>query len=184
MQISKTLLALGAVALCAGTVSSAAPDTEAQAKARAALYKKMAELDAQPWAGAAPAAAVATPVQIERSRESVRQEYIELNPHGDGAILYAPTSPPAGSARATSEQIERSRELVHQRLAELDAPQKAPSTPPPVVVAPPSQPAPPVVVPEPKTKQERLADLLKLYQADTISPEQYHKERAKIVAEP
>jgi len=182
MQISKSLLTLTVVAICAGTVSQAAPDTETQAKARAALHKKMAELDEQPFAGAFVGKSAATPVQIERSRESVRQQYIELNKQGGEAVSYV--APPAGNAGATSEQIERARKLVHQRLAELDAPETAPSTPPPVVVAPPSQPAPPVFADGPKTKQQRLAELLKLYQADTISPEQYHKERAKIVAEP
>jgi len=33
-------------------------------------------------------------------------------------------------------------------------------------------------------KQRRLADLLVKYQADAITPEQYHQQRAKILAEP
>jgi hypothetical protein len=33
-------------------------------------------------------------------------------------------------------------------------------------------------------KQKRLADLLARYQADEITPAQYHQERAKILAEP
>ena len=33
-------------------------------------------------------------------------------------------------------------------------------------------------------KQQRLAELLKKYRADEIGPEQYHTERAKILAEP
>jgi hypothetical protein len=36
----------------------------------------------------------------------------------------------------------------------------------------------------PKTKQQRLAELLDNYNADKITPQQYHEERAKIVAEP
>jgi hypothetical protein len=36
----------------------------------------------------------------------------------------------------------------------------------------------------PKTKQERLVELLQLYQADKISPAEYHDQRAKILAEP
>lgn len=36
----------------------------------------------------------------------------------------------------------------------------------------------------PKTKQERLMELLQLYQADKISPAEYHDRRAKILAEP
>ena len=33
-------------------------------------------------------------------------------------------------------------------------------------------------------KQQRLNDLLRRYQADEITPAQYHQERAKILAEP
>jgi hypothetical protein len=36
----------------------------------------------------------------------------------------------------------------------------------------------------PKTKQQRLADLLELYKADKLTPAQYQAERAKIMAEP
>src|SRR5262249_3441876 len=36
----------------------------------------------------------------------------------------------------------------------------------------------------PASKEARLADLLKKYKADEITPEQYHTERAKILAEP
>jgi len=34
------------------------------------------------------------------------------------------------------------------------------------------------------TKEQKLAELLRRYQADEITPYQYHLERAKIVAEP
>jgi hypothetical protein len=33
-------------------------------------------------------------------------------------------------------------------------------------------------------KQQRLAALLQQYRADQITPEQYHQQRAKILAEP
>ncbi len=33
-------------------------------------------------------------------------------------------------------------------------------------------------------KQARLNDLLRKYQADQLTPEQYHQERKKILAEP
>jgi hypothetical protein len=33
-------------------------------------------------------------------------------------------------------------------------------------------------------KERKLADLLRRYQADEITPSQYHSERAKIIAEP
>ena len=46
---------------------------------------------------------------------------------------------------------------------------------------PPAQ-APPS--PLPASKQQRLDDLLQAYRMDRISPEQYHTQRAKILAEP
>lgn len=60
MQISKTLLTLCALALCAVLVSHATPDSEAQAKAREALRQKMAELEGPPIAEAPAATAPAT----------------------------------------------------------------------------------------------------------------------------
>jgi hypothetical protein len=35
-----------------------------------------------------------------------------------------------------------------------------------------------------KNKQQRLAELLEAYKKDTISAEEYHRTRAKILAEP
>ena len=34
------------------------------------------------------------------------------------------------------------------------------------------------------TRDQKLADLLRRYKADEISPADYHSERAKILAEP
>lgn len=39
-------------------------------------------------------------------------------------------------------------------------------------------------LPVSKSKWERLADLTKLYVNDQITPQEYHKRRAEIVAEP
>ena len=49
------------------------------------------------------------------------------------------------------------------------------------------QPFPPI--PGPGTavsadKQQRLAELLRKYKADEISPEEYHQQRAKVMSEP
>jgi hypothetical protein len=34
------------------------------------------------------------------------------------------------------------------------------------------------------SKERRLDDLLRLYKADQITPQEYHVQRAKIIAEP
>jgi hypothetical protein len=44
--------------------------------------------------------------------------------------------------------------------------------------------APLVESPLPKSKQERLADLLEIYRLNLITPADYHSARAKILAEP
>jgi hypothetical protein len=45
-------------------------------------------------------------------------------------------------------------------------------------------PVPASTLPISTDKAQRLADLLRLYQADEITPLQYHTARAKIIAEP
>jgi hypothetical protein len=202
MQISKTLLTLCAVALCAGTVSQATPDSDAQAKAREALRKKMAELEAQP-VSEAPATATPKP----KPAPVVRQPAPEPASGSKAPVFSDPTSPPAGGSRATPEQIERARESVRQKFVELGEQDKA-TVRAPAGAAPAGQPEQPMTVRQPKpkvrpapaptvfdpipappstlpaSKEARLAELLKQYQADTLTPEQYHKERAKILAEP
>ena len=59
-------------------------------------------------------------------------------------------------------------------------PEKHPSASPAATI-PPSEIAPP---PLSADKDQRLKDLLRKYQADEITPDQYQKERAKILAEP
>jgi hypothetical protein len=34
------------------------------------------------------------------------------------------------------------------------------------------------------SKEAQLADLTRRYKADQVTPEEYHKERAKLIAEP
>ena len=50
----------------------------------------------------------------------------------------------------------------------------------PAPAAPPAAAAPA----GPQSKEQRLADLLRRYNADEITPLEYHTERAKIIAEP
>jgi hypothetical protein len=44
--------------------------------------------------------------------------------------------------------------------------------------------ADPVPTKLPKSKQQRLDELLEAYKKDQLSPSQYHEQRAKILAEP
>ena len=53
-----------------------------------------------------------------------------------------------------------------------------------VKTPPDKTPVVPVVPDGPKSKQQRLAELLDAYKKDKISPADYHQQRAKILTEP
>jgi len=106
-------------------------------------------------------------------------------------VLAAPTpSEPAEIAKAREALDARMQQLAAQPPPE---PQYTPGGPSgkkpgkkPVVQQvlesfPPLQPPPPTVS---AAKRQRLDDLLARYKADQITPEQYHEQRAKILAEP
>lgn len=78
----------------------------------------------------------------------------------------------------------KARQAVNLRMSELDArqPVAAPSGMPfPAVAFRPIEPPPPAISGD---KAQRLAELLRQYRADQITPETYHKQRAAILAEP
>lgn len=95
---------------------------------------------------------------------------------------------------AEAAQAAKLQEALRQKLAAEKA-----SAPAPVAVAP-AKPATTVAAPvavAPITanietapsplsgsKQERLAELLRRYKADAVTPQEYHTQRAKIIAEP
>jgi hypothetical protein len=175
MQICKGLLLSGAAALLLSSGFASAADTPHEAELRAALRKMMAELgnDAhvppsptQAPAAAAPATMMAQPV--------VNSSMVA----------------PAGQEDA---QTARLRQALYDRMAQenaaaqITAPapvaagQPAEAKPVPAVPAPVPMVAPPL--PISGTKEQRLAELLRQYKADTITPQQYHEQRAKIIAE-
>ena len=200
MQISKLYLPLGAVAILSLSYPLHAQETDSQAKAREALRRKIAELNAQPEAAApaapVPPAAPAAPVVV-----------IPPPP----PVVVAPVAAPATVAVTTAAPMDdaataRAREALRQKMMEMDAQSgaavaAAPGvtfTPTPVV-APGATTATgmtaataaagykPIAVPASPltgTKEARLAALLQQYKADLITPEQYHTQRAAIIAEP
>jgi hypothetical protein len=153
-----------------------------------------------------PAPEVAKPV--EQPVEQPAQTVVVAAPPVVEVAQPAPTvvyvQPAAGTTvvvAADDSQTEQLRAALRARMAQEAA---APSTPPevatqasyvrPVVssrqtVSAKSAPQAvflPVAPPSslPATKEARLAQLLQQYKADQITPEQYHLERAKIIAEP
>jgi NAD(P)H-dependent FMN reductase len=191
----------------AGPGPAAAPapsrvDDETTARARDATRQKLRELNAQQFPGStpAPSAQVAPPQTppptvpaavpvtavprlagddeaTARAREAMRQKLRELDTQQFPGPASAPSAPPAGQM-ADTEATERARAALRQKIAELDAQQPSAASRPELKPLP----APPSPFSGPK--EARLADLLRQYKADEISPEQYHKQRAKILTEP
>jgi colicin import membrane protein len=90
-----------------------------------------------------------------------------------------PASPEDADKQAAVAALERQKaqEEIARRVENLQKDiksQPAPGAPPTAVEAPAGPPS----------KEQRLRDLLRRYNADEISPLEYHTERARIVAEP
>jgi hypothetical protein len=167
-------------------------DSEAIAKAREALRQKMNELDMQP-AAAQPAAVVAAPALV------VQPQPVAAQPAPAVAPAIQPPAMPALAepAPASAESIAKARTAVEQQMKQLETrpPVAAGSATAPTTLAPTKptkrnqilQSFPPLQSPPPAIgadKEQRLQELLRKYKADQITPEQYHQDRAKILAEP
>ncbi len=80
--------------------------------------------------------------------------------------------------------MKKDQEAKKQTDSQPETPAPAPAR-----AAPASTQAAPAAAPGPgsgaeMTRDQKLADLLRRYKADEISPADYHSERAKILAEP
>jgi hypothetical protein len=103
------------------------------------------------------------------------------------------------------ETIAKARAALAQKMNEMDAQTPGvPATAAPTAAQPTaqpfaqpptrkpatvkgSQPFAPIQGPAPAIsadKEQRLAELLRKYKAEEITPEEYHQQRAKILAEP
>jgi len=177
-----------------GSTNMAAPpsDTAAQAKAMEALQEKMAELDAQQKVSSnvtAPPAVADTAAQA-RAMEALQEKMAELD-----AQQKAETT--AASSSSDNAAQTAARAALENKLRELNAQQAAMNVAKPSVAAPPPSASanypgkelglPPITAPPlPITAQQEteLQGLLMRYEANQISPEEYQKERAKILAKP
>lgn len=93
-----------------------------------------------------------------------------------------------GAERATMSTSGGAPKKASSANSKKNTKPAAASTNAPAMMAPAGQPADgtsvPVQAAGPKTKQQKLDDLLELYKADKLTPAQYHAERAKILAGP
>jgi len=202
MQVSKNFLTSGAAALGLMAFTTVAVNAATEEQLREALRQRLAtESGAQPIATtpapaapaaskpsvapatkAAPVVTAAPPVvapntivddaTTARLREALRQS------------MEAPTAA-SGASGAVSVPI------VDQAVAEAEARQKAgakvQSTPATAATAATTglnpQPLVAPASPIPAGKEQRLAELLSKYKADQITPHEYHRQRASILAE-
>jgi hypothetical protein len=212
MQTTKFLFGLGLVAtLAAFALTSGARDTEEQRQARLVLRQKMAELDAADAAttrsatadarppaatprtaagAAAPVTTVATAASARplvfapvpdavadanatQLRDALRQAMtaLEYSP-GDGRFAAVP----AATADANAAQL---RDALRRTMANLSKypPSRALAASTGLVMEAPLSPLS-------GSKSARLSVLLERYTADQITPQEYHTQRAAIVAEP
>jgi hypothetical protein len=138
--------------------------------AREALRKRMEALET-----ATPTAPPTTPVT--RAPETSKP------------VVTAPADiPPADTTAPAVPQTPISRDALRRKVGEIESAEPvepargigAKANP----TAPVQPPLPTVESRFPKSKAQRLAELLERYRRDEVTPAQYHAERAKILAEP
>ncbi len=145
------------------------------ASCTALLPLRAAEPAAQP--SAAPVAQPpADSESITKAREALRQKMKDLEaqpPSSTNAPASAGTNTAPAKPKPTASKPE-AKPAVEKAPKKPAAVKGAPVFPP--IQGPPS----PVSV----DKQQRLAELLRKYKADELTPEEYHVQRAKIMSEP
>lgn len=200
MQTKKFLSVIGLGAMfVAFTLTSGARDTETQIKAREALRQKMAELNAPPPTAPKPAAPEPPPAPAKPAEPAAPAP----PPARPQAVVPAAALTPAVAIPSSTifepvpEAVEdaktsRAREALRQEMAALQNTPgvaakptrhgRAASYTAPVVSTPLVMEAP--LPPLSGSKTARLAELLQRYNADQITPKEYHTQRAAILAEP
>jgi len=202
-----------AAALLAPLSAVAAPDSEAQAKLREAMRLKMEELNAQSTPAPAPVAPPAPapkpkPAVVEEIKPIERPPTVVVPvPIEPTTVVVAPAAIKAPKVEKSdtrfSEVPDEAQEAKNAQLLESLRAKVAAEKVSAPVVANPTTPAKPASVfsavpaevapitanieapasPLSGTKQDRLAELLRRYKADEITPQDYHKQRAQIIAE-
>jgi hypothetical protein len=138
-----------------------------------------------PPAVAQPAPTVSPPVDqknIDKARETLHRQMAELENQPPAATAATIPSPKMADSQPGQEPVKaKAQETAGKPEAQpksekaLNKPAKAASAFTPIQAPPPAVSA---------DKQTRLAELLRKYKADQITPEEYHQQRAKILSEP
>lgn len=190
MKISKWLSVLCALAAGAAGLTVRADDNPAQAAARIALAKQLSELNAHPAMAQPGAMAGARPLDENQLAAQRAAQWAAL-------AAAMPARPPVEMPAKIEKQVSPVAPAAKPAVMGT-APQPAPR---PVAAAP--QPAKPATanydyagkdlgmkpitapaLPITASKEDQLDALLMRYKADLISPAEYQKQRAAILAEP
>lgn len=142
-------------------VAQPAVDAAAEQQLAEVLRKKQAELNAQQRLTAPPSATASK--EMEESEKRVQKMEAEIRAKEEAIRKRAAAQSKSVESDATAKRIEAVN-------AAAQASRDRAATPAPVL--------------DPGSKAGRLAELLRRYKADEITPQEYHMERAKIVAEP
>lgn len=140
-----------------------------------------------------PAAVSAAPTAVTAAPAVVSEGDTPAQAAARAALMQKLQTLQAGSAAAPATVTVQTTPAARSAPAAQITPAAQVAAPAPIVLSngnslsvqqaarvdePLAVPAPPISM----TKEQKLAQLLQLYQADKISPEQYHQQRAAIVA--
>jgi hypothetical protein len=128
-----------------------------------------------------------SPEAAEKLNDALRQKETEMNAlrpvqpvNAEPPAPVAHSAPSQTQAKPTASSQTQTKPTATPGTAKQKAPAPAKGKPAVAAVAPP--PGPPTGLSV--TKEQRLADLNRQYAADKVTPEEYHKQRAKILSEP
>lgn len=158
MHMSKTFLVVGAVSLGMLASSAIAATPSEDDKLREALHQKMSEMEntTPPAATGAATTATAAPNPLVTPAGQEDPEAAKMR-----EALQQRMSQEAVTAAAVAETKATAPQAVNPEYVPLTAP----------------------ALPISASKEQRLQQLLQQYKADQITPEEYHAQRAKIIAE-
>jgi hypothetical protein len=153
-------------------VTTPSNDSATSDKLSGALHQKMQEVGSQPTETTAPMMATQKP-----AKPAAAPKYAPTQP------VYNTTATPAPTTAGNYAPLPQGSES-HPNLPEQPTPQPTmahnqpapPSMNLPALSGPPSPLSP--------AKQQKLDELLQKYRADQLSPQEYHEQRAKVLAEP
>jgi hypothetical protein len=193
MHASKSFIVVTASALLISAAGIHASDTPEEAALREALRKSETATPGQP----------AAPLAAKLATTPAPAPVAQPAPQHPAPVVVRPAAAPAPSAPPSAgyEAVPPANDSYDALIQALRTQPGQVVTPPPAAAAatPASKPAPvmaskstapapapaPIVAPAlpiSASQEQRLAELLRQYKADQITPEQYHMQRAAILA--